>query len=60
MNFTDSPYEKMMKELPRPYREEVPCKTCRHRFRCKGRCRKRFRALREKQADAWGQTDPER
>ena len=56
--FTDSPYEKMMQEIPRHSRKDTPCKTCRHRFRCKGRCRKRFRVLREQQ-DRKGQTGPD-
>ena len=42
MNFTDSPFEQMMKEVPRP------CAGCRYAKECKnqkGRCRKKFRAL---------------
>ena len=49
MNFTSSPFEKMMKEVPRPGRGGgEPCDGCRDRYICGGqprRCRKKFRAL---------------
>ena len=49
MNFTDSPFEQMMKEVPRPGRgSSGPCAGCRYAKECKnqkGRCRKKFRAL---------------
>ena len=44
MNFTNSPYEKMMKEIPRPGRGGAA--GCRHLKECgnrKDRCRKKFR-----------------
>lgn len=47
MNFTNSPYEKMMKEIPRPGRGGADhCAGCRHLKECgnrKDRCRKKFR-----------------
>ncbi len=34
MNFTDSPYERMMKQIPRPSRHDPePCPDCRERGR---------------------------
>ena len=46
MNFTDSPFEQMMKEAPRLGRgSSGPCTGCRYAKECKGRCRKKFRAL---------------
>ena len=40
MNFTNSPYEKMMKEIPRPGRGGADrCAGCNR----KDRCRKKFR-----------------
>ncbi len=49
MNFTDSSFEQMMKEAPRPGRGSIsPCAGCRYAKECKnqkGRCRKKFRAL---------------
>ena len=49
MNFTDSPFEQMMKEAPRPGRDSSgPCAGCRYAKECKnqkGRCRKKLRAL---------------
>lgn len=49
MNFTNSPYEKMMKEIPHPGRGgSAPCAGCRYLKECGGkvgRCRKRFRTL---------------
>lgn len=46
MNFTDSPFERMMKEKPRPGRGGAePCQGCRYRPACKGRreCVKKYR-----------------
>ena len=47
MNFTNSPYEKMMKEIPRPGRGGADrCAGCRHLKECgnrKGHCREKFR-----------------
>lgn len=49
MNFTNSPYEKMMKEIPRPgYGGSDPCAGCRYLRKCKtqkSRCLKKFRTL---------------
>ena len=49
MNFTNSPFERMMKEVPWPGRgSDDPCTGCRYYKECKGRkkqCRKKFRAL---------------
>ena len=49
MNFTDSPFEQMMKEAPRPGRgSSGPWAGCLYARECKnqkGRCRKKFRAL---------------
>lgn len=48
MNFTNSPFEKMMKEVPRAGRGgSNPCAGCRYAKECrnKGRCRKKFRTL---------------
>lgn len=49
MNFTNNPYEKLMKEVPRPGRGgSDPCAGCRYLKECrrqKGRCRKKFRTL---------------
>lgn len=49
MNFTDSSFEQMMKEAPRPGRGSIsPCAGCRYAKECKnqkGRYRKKFRAL---------------
>ena len=43
MNFTDSPYERMMKQVPRPSRHDLePCPACRERG---GDCRKKRRTL---------------
>ena len=40
MNFTDSPYERMMKQVPRPSRHDPePCPACRERG---GDCRKKI------------------
>ena len=60
MNFTNSPFERMMKEMPWPGRgsddpcawpgrgSDDPCAACRYHKECKGKknqCRKKFRAL---------------
>ncbi len=49
MNFTNSPYEKMMKQIPRPgLGGAEPCSGCRFLKECgarRERCRKRFRTL---------------
>lgn len=49
MNFTSSPFERMMKEVPHPgWGNDDPCKGCRYYKECKGKkkqCRKKFRAL---------------
>lgn len=49
MNFTNSPYEKMMKEIPRPGRGgAAPCAGCKERRTCDGqtgRCKKKYRSL---------------
>lgn len=49
MNFTNSPFERMMKEIPRPgHGGSDLCAGCRHLKECKGqngRCRKKFRTL---------------
>lgn len=45
MNFTNSPYEKMMKEIPRPGGVDR-CAGCRYIRECRGkngRCLKRLR-----------------
>ena len=37
MNFTNSPFERMMKEIPRPgHGGSDPCAGCRHLKECKG------------------------
>lgn len=50
MNFTDSPFERMMKEVPRPGRGGAePCQGCRYLPSCQGRrgeCVKKLRPLR--------------
>lgn len=47
MNFTNSPYEKMMKEIPRPGCGGADrCAGCRYLKECRSqkvRCRKQFR-----------------
>ena len=48
MNFTNSPFERMMKEVPRPgHGGSDPCAGCRYANECKNksRCRKKFRTL---------------
>ena len=55
MNFTSSPFERMMKEVPHPgWDNDDPCKGCRYYKECKGKkkqCRKKFRPLTEKQME---------
>ena len=45
MNFTSSPFERMMKEVPHPgWDNDDPCKGCRYYKECKGKkkqCRKK-------------------
>lgn len=65
MNFTNSPFEKMMKEVPRPGRGGADaCSGCRYFKECrgrKGRCRKKFRTLIvEPGAGTSGQLGPKR
>ena len=47
MNFTSSPFERMMKEVPHPgWDNDDPCKGCRYYKECKGKkkqCRKKLR-----------------
>lgn len=50
MNFTDSPYEWMMKQVPHGGGRDIPdpCAGCRDRRACArrdGTCRKKYRAL---------------
>ena len=49
MNFTNSPFERMMKEVPWPGRgSDDPCAGCRYHKECKGKknqCRKKFRSV---------------
>ena len=49
MNFTSSPFELMMKEVPHPgWDNDDPCKGCRYYKECKGKkkqCRKKFREI---------------
>lgn len=58
MNFTNSPYEKMMKEVPRPGRGGADrCAGCRYLKECRSqgrRCLKRLRPV----ASASGQLGP--
>ena len=38
MNFTSSPFERMMKEVPHPgWDNDDPCKGCRYYKECKGK-----------------------
>lgn len=38
MNFTSSPFERMMKEVPHPgWDNDNPCKGCRYYKECKGK-----------------------
>lgn len=60
MNFTNSPFEKMMKEVPRPGGGK-PCGGCRDRHICGGqpsRCKKKFRALIVEPPRTSGQVGP--
>lgn len=62
MNFTNSPYEKMMKEVPRPGRfRPAPCAGCRDWHTCGGqpeRCKKKYRSLLAGPSGPSGQLDP--
>lgn len=62
MNFTDSPFERMMKEPPRPGNDGGhPCDGCHISNYCKsqpGRCQKCFRPLIVKPAQTSGQVGP--
>ena len=68
MNFTDSPYEKMMKEKPRPPRRDTarklpknsPCRDCGYwnGTACIGVCYRDLIILREKGATTSGQVGP--
>lgn len=65
MNFTNSPFEKMMKEVPRSGRGGADdCSGCRYFKECRGRkghCRKKFRTLIvEPRAGTSGQLGPKR
>ena len=57
MNFTSSPFERMMKEVPHPgWDNDDPCKGCRYYKECKGKkkqCRKKFRALIVEPRPSW-------
>ena len=57
MNFTSSPYERMMKEVPRPGGGADRCAGCRYFKECRSkklRCLKRLRSA----APASGQVGP--
>ena len=55
MNFTDSPYERMMKQVPRPSRHDPePCPDCRER----GGCKKKRRTLIVEPRRTSGQVGP--
>lgn len=57
MNFTSSPYERMMKEVPRPGGGPDRCAGCRYLKECRSkklRCLKRLRPA----APASGQVGP--
>ncbi len=68
MNFTNSPYEKMMKEKPRPPRrgsvskppKGSPCRNCGYwnGAPCVGVCYREAKISREKEAVTSGQVDP--
>lgn len=60
MNFTDSPYEKMMKEIPRPIGRRFPARPAATVSAVRGGAGNGFGRCGKMQADAWGQTDPER
>lgn len=58
MNFTDSPYERMMKQVPRPSRRDPePCPACRKHG---GDCRKKRRTLIVEPRRISGQVGPKR
>lgn len=62
MNFTDSPFEKMMKGVPRIGNDGGhPCDGCHFRNDCSrkpSQCKKRFRALIVKPSTSSGQLGP--
>lgn len=64
MNFTDSPYERMMKQIPRPGGGGAdPCDGCTYEKKCKHqneKCRKKFRTLIVEPRRASGQVGPKR
>ena len=57
MNFTNSPYEKMMKEIPRPGGAPDRCAGCRYLKEC-GRQRRRGLKRLRPAAPASGQVGP--
>ena len=58
MNFTDSPFEQMMKEAPRPGRgSSGPCAGCRYAKECKNQKGRRLRANMARSPDGPG-ADP--
>ena len=66
-NFTDSPFEKMMKQTPRSYREPVavprpdsPCRGCTiwQGMACMGLCRRKIKPPAKEGATS-GQVGPE-
>lgn len=58
MNFTNSPYERMMKQVPRPSRRDPePCPACREHG---GDCRKKRRTLIVEPSRTSGQVGPKR
>lgn len=62
MNFTNSPFETLMKEAPRPGNGGAePCSGCRERHVCGGhpkRCKKKYRSLIPAPPAASGQVGP--
>ncbi|MBS6956172.1 MAG: hypothetical protein KH230_23430 [Enterocloster asparagiformis] len=57
MNFTDSPYERMMKQIPRPSRScPESCSECKGR----GNCKKKQRTLIVEPRRTSGQLGPKR
>ena len=62
MNFTNSPFERMMKEVPRPGRGGGnPCDGCHDRHICGGqprRCKKKVRVLIVEPPRTSGQVGP--
>lgn len=57
MNFTNSPYEKMMKEIPRPGGAPDRCAGCRYLKECGRQMRRCLKRLRPA-APASGQVGP--